>query len=144
MVVDYRNSNVVEDIKRAMSEHAPGQKLLHVYDAISEDPSGSHINAVADEGATITHVLMNTNDYDGDKFTVIRTLVGDAHGEDASRRDFAYAYFRLIGQWMKQGRFQPHPYEVVPGGLKAVVDGLMQLKEGKVSAKKLLFKVAEA
>jgi NADPH:quinone reductase-like Zn-dependent oxidoreductase len=144
VIVDHRKGQVVEDIKKALSEHAPGRKLLHVYDAISEQPSGEHVNAVADQGATVTHVLMNTKDYDSEKFTVIRTMVGDSHGEDASRRDFAYAYYRLFGKWMKEGRFAPHPYEVVPGGLEAVVGGLMRLKEGKVSAKKLIFKVADA
>lgn len=144
VVVDYRRDNVVEDIKKAVAEHAPGKKLLHVYDAISEQPSGEHINAVAEQGAIITHVLMNAKDYDAERFTVIRTMVGDVHGEDAYRRDFGSAYYRLFGKWMKEGRFAPHPYEVVAGGLEAVVGGLMRLKEGKVSAKKLIFKVADA
>lgn len=144
VIVDYRKGNVAEDIKSALEKHAPGKQLLHVYDAISEHSSGDHINAVADKGAIVTHVLQNEKDYDSSKFTVIRTMVGDSHGKEAYRRDFAYAYYRLMSKWIKEGRFKPHPYEVVPGGLEAVVGGLMQLKEGKVSAKKLLFKVSDA
>ncbi|GHJ85931.1 hypothetical protein NliqN6_2333 [Naganishia liquefaciens] len=144
VIVDYRKGNVAEDIKSALREHASGKQLLHVYDAISEHGSGEHINAVADQGAIVTHVLQNEKDYDSSKFTVIRTMVGDSHGKDAYRQDFAYAYYRLMSKWMKEGRFKPHPYEVVSGGLEAVVGGLMQLKEGKVSAKKLLFKVSDA
>ncbi|KAJ9123656.1 hypothetical protein QFC24_003427 [Naganishia onofrii] len=144
VIVDYRKGNVVEDIKKALKEHANGQKLLRVYDAISEHGSGDHINAVADQGAIVTHVLMNEKDYDSNKFTVIRTMVGDSHGKEAYRRDFAYTYFRLFGKWLKEGRLQAHPFEVVPGGLEGVESGLLQLKEGKVSAKKLLFKIADA
>lgn len=144
VIVDYRKGNVVDDIKKALKEHANGQKLLRVYDAISEHGSGDHINAVADQGAIVTHVLMNEKDYDANKFTVIRTMVGDSHGKEAYRRDFAYTYFRLFGKWLKEGRLQAHPYEVVPGGLEGVESGLLQLKEGKVSAKKLLFKIADA
>ena len=145
-VVDYRNNNVVQDIKNALQEHAKGEKLLHVFDAISEGGSGKHIVEVADSGATITYVLQNAADYESKekKFNLIRTYVGDSHSkEDDSRRDFAFAYFRLISRWLGDGRLQAHPYEVVPGGLDGVIEGLKQLKEGKVSAKKLVFKVAQ-
>ncbi|KAJ9100735.1 hypothetical protein QFC19_005474 [Naganishia cerealis] len=144
VIVDYRNGNVVEDIKKALKEHANGQKLLHVYDAISEHGSGDHINAVTDQGAIVTHVLQNEGDYDSSKFKIIRTMVGDSHGQEAYRRDFAYTYFRLFSKWLKEGRMQAHPHEVVPGGLEGVADGLLQLKNGEVSAKKLLFKISDA
>jgi NADPH2:quinone reductase len=35
------------------------------------------------------------------------------------------------------------PYEVVPGGLGGVEEGLRRLKEGKVSASKLVFRIEE-
>jgi hypothetical protein len=36
-----------------------------------------------------------------------------------------------------------HPYEVLPYGLESVEEGLRQLKEGNVSAKKLIYRVAD-
>ncbi|KAH6910011.1 NADPH2:quinone reductase [Coprinopsis sp. MPI-PUGE-AT-0042] len=128
----------------ALQEHAKGEKLLHVYDAISEGETGKHISEVASEGAYITHVLQNADDYDKKKnFTVIRTTVGDSHNKESDyKRDFATAYFRLFSRWLADGRLKAHPHEVA-GGLDDVVDGLKRLKEGKVSAKKLVFKVAD-
>jgi NADPH:quinone reductase len=144
VVIDYRNGAVVQDIQKALEEYAKGHKLLHVYDAISEGESGKHVSEVASEGARITHVLQNTEDYDQSKgFTVVKTTVGDSHNKDvAFKRDFADAYFELFSRWLGDGRLTAHPYEVV-GGLDTVLDGLKRLKEGKVSAKKLLFKVAD-
>ncbi|KAH6903806.1 chaperonin 10-like protein [Coprinopsis sp. MPI-PUGE-AT-0042] len=144
VIVDYRKGNVVADIQKALQEHAKGEKLLHVYDAISEGETGKHINEVASEGAYITHVLQNADDYDKKKnFTVIRTTVGDSHNKESDyKRDFATAYFRLFSRWLADGRLKAHPHEVA-GGLDDVVDGLKRLKEGKVSAKKLVFKVAD-
>ena len=57
--------------------------------------------------------------------------------------DFAYAFFRLVGRWIAEGRMSGHPHEVLPSGLESVEDGLRMLKEGNVSAKKLIYRVSD-
>ena len=44
---------------------------------------------------------------------------------------------------LAQGRLVPHPYEVQPNGLLAVEQGVQALYDRKVSAKKLVYKVAD-
>lgn len=44
---------------------------------------------------------------------------------------------------MQEGWFKGHPFEVVPGGLQGVQTGLRDLKEGKASAVKYVYKIGE-
>lgn len=64
-------------------------------------------------------------------------------GSLLGNQEFAYVMFRFLGRGMQEGWFKGMPYEVVPGGLAGVEEGLRRLKEGKVSAKKLLFRIDE-
>jgi len=44
---------------------------------------------------------------------------------------------------LQEGWFKGHPYEVVPGGLGGVEGALKNLKEGKASAVKYVFRIME-
>ena len=68
------------------------------------------------------------------------TTVGEAHKGD---KDFAYIYFRYLARGLAEGFFTPHPHEVVPGGLGGVETALRNLKEGKASGVKYVFKIGE-
>jgi NADPH2:quinone reductase len=129
---------VVEDVKKALN----GKKLLYAYDAISEDDSLKNVFSLLDQGGKMTTVLPTEIEVPS-HITLDRTYVGTSHDGPASEQDFASAYFRLFGRWMKEKRFEGHPYEVVPGGLEGVEEGLRRLQDGKVSAKKLVYKIAD-
>lgn len=60
------------------------------------------------------------------------------------RCGFAYVLFRLLGKWLSEGKTNGYPYVLLPNGRASVEEGLIQLKEGLVSAKKLIYKVADA
>jgi NADPH2:quinone reductase len=138
-IVDYRNKNVVEDIKKILG----GKKLLRAYDAISEGDSVKDISAVLADGGLHTTVLPVPEEETSTRTKILRTMVGDAHSGAPYLQDLASAYYRLFGKWLQEGRFEPHPYEVVKGGLQGVEEGLRRLQEGKVSAKKLVFRIAD-
>ena len=138
-VVDYRKNNVVADIKTALH----GKKLERAYDAISEGDSVAHIDQVLADGGIHTTVLEVKEQETATRIKVVRTMVGDAHNGAPHLQDLASAYYRLIGRWLADGRFEPHPHEVLPGGLAGVEEGLRRLQEGKVSAKKLVFRIDE-
>lgn len=54
-----------------------------------------------------------------------------AGGEEmASAPDFAFVLFRYLGRALAEGRFEGHPFEIVPGGLGGVQAGLRELKAG--------------
>lgn len=47
---------------------------------------------------------------------------------------------RYLAFLLHDGRLQPHPYEVQTGGLCGVEVGVQRLYDGKVSAKKLVYR----
>ena len=66
--------------------------------------------------------------------------MGSSHAES---KDFAYVFFRLLARGLQEGWFTGHPHQVVSGGLGGVEVALANLKAGKVSATKFVFKIAD-
>lgn len=138
-VVDYRNGDdaVVSGIRSALN----GKKLAHAFDAVSENGSYTNIVKVLESDGQLTLVLPG-KEYEGVPETVQKTttMVGEAHGKD---KDFAFVFFRYMARGLAEGWFKPHPVEVVGGGLEGVEEGLRNLKEGKASATKYVFRIGE-
>lgn len=139
-VVDYRKGDegVVSGIKAALG----GKKLYHCYDAISEHGSFVQASKVLEpQGAKITLVLP-TADYSAIPAGIEKsiTYVGDVF---TTQTDMAFAWFRLFSKGLSQGWLKPHPVEVVKGGLDGLETALKNLKAGKASAVKYVFRVGE-
>lgn len=66
--------------------------------------------------------------------------MGTVHQTD---REFAAAWFRLFAMGLKEGWFSGHPHEVVAGGLGGIEKALQNLKDGKASAVKYVFRIEE-
>jgi hypothetical protein len=143
-VIDYRNGDeaTVQGLKDALK----GQKLEYAYDAVSEKGSYQNIGKVLDpEKGKITFVLPGKNYDEGLPAGVEKTItrVGDVHGTPDDLWEFGYVYFRYIAKGLAEGWFKAQPQEVVPGGLEGVEKGLQNLKDGKASAVKYIFKIAD-
>lgn len=144
-IVDYREGGeaIVKGLRAGVRE---GEVLKYAFDAVSDHGSYGYLCQVLDTkspgGSHLTTVLPGRN-YEGipEGVNLTTTQVGSVH--QPSNHDFGYAWFRLFGQGMKEGWFKPHPHEVVKGGLAGVGEGLSRLQTGKVSAKKMVFRVAE-
>jgi len=138
-IVDYRKGNdaVVSGIKDALK----GAKLSYAFDAVSEKGSYQNIVQVLDPHGNITLVLPG-KEYKEIPKTVAQSLtnVGSAHGDN---KDFAYIYFRYMARGLHEGWFKGHPPEVVPGGLGGIQQALKNLKDGKASAVKYVFRIAD-
>jgi NADPH:quinone reductase-like Zn-dependent oxidoreductase len=138
-VIDYRQGDeaVVKGIKDALK----GQKVSYAFDAVSEHNSYTNIVQVLEKDGAITLVLPGKK-YEGIPDTVRQTItsVGTAHKEDS---DFAYIYYRYLAKGLADGWFKPHPVEVVPGGLAGVQGALEKLRDGKASAVKYVFRIAD-
>jgi len=151
VVVDYRRGSVVEDVKEALG----GLKLRYALDVACVHESWVHACAVLDKtGESYLDMLdLPKGGNDWSKGVVVsRTYVGTAYGEAhehrsekeaAGDRDFAYMFYRYMSLLLKEGRFEGHPYQVMPGGLTAVGEGIQQLLDGKVHGKKLVFRIAD-
>lgn len=152
--VDYRGGE--EKMVEAMKAGLKGAKVYHAYDAISEKGSFEACSKVLSEGGKITLVLPSS-DYSAIPKTLTSsiTYVGLVHDNktmdnatvtfknQSNGPDFGYVYFKLFGQGLKEGWLKAHPYEVVPGGLKGIPEALINLREGKASAVKYLFKIED-
>lgn len=147
-IVDYRDNDVPGAIRKALgSEHA--DSLYYAYDAVSEKNSYIHLGEAlakspakqTGNAAKITLVLPG-RPYDDLAAHVEKhiTSVGESH---KGAVDFAYVYFRLIARGLQEGWFKPQPHEVIPGGLEGVQKGLENLRDGKASAIKYVFRIAE-
>ena len=137
-IVDYRkgNDSVVSEIKAALK----GQKLKYTLDAVSDKGSFQNASKVMD-GGHITLVLPG-NDHSTIPSTIGHSItrVGLVYAEQS---DFGMAWYRLFSKGLLQGWLKGHPYEV-RGGLEAVSGALKDLKAGKNSGTKYIFKVADA
>jgi NADPH:quinone reductase-like Zn-dependent oxidoreductase len=138
-IVDYRSGDeaVVKGIKDALK----GQKLHYAYDAVSEHNSYTNIVQVLEPEGHLTLVLPGKK-YEGIPESVkqSQTMVGTAHSDD---KEYAFIMFRYMARGLAQGWFTPHPHEVVEGGLQGVETGLKNLRDGKNSGTKYVFKIGE-
>ncbi|KAL5353994.1 hypothetical protein ACLOAV_000079 [Pseudogymnoascus australis] len=138
-IVDYRDGDeaVISGIKNALN----GAKLIHAFDTISEKGSYVNIGKVLDpKEGKITFVLPIDETLVPEGVYKHRTMVGDVHAE---WKDFGFVHFQNIAKGLAEGWFKAHPYQVVGGGLNGIEEALANLKDGKASAIKYVFRVGE-
>jgi NADPH:quinone reductase-like Zn-dependent oxidoreductase len=138
-IIDYRKGDeaVVQGIKDALK----GQELWYAFDAVSEHGSYTNIVKVLQPEGHLTTVLPGKK-YEGvpESVKLTTTNVGSSHKDE---KDYAYIMFRYFARGLAEGFFKPHPYEVIPGGLDGVQKGLENLRDGKASGVKYVFRIAD-
>ena len=139
-IVDYRPGNeaVVKSIKDALG----GKRLYYAYDAVSEHDSYVNLSQVLENPGGQIALVLPFSKYEeipeGIEKKIV--MVGDVH---TKLQDFGFVYSRYIARGLEQGWFKPQPHEIVPGGLEGVGTGLQNLKDGKASAVKYVFRIAD-
>jgi len=152
-VIDYRKGDVAQAILKALD----GKKLHHVFDAVS---SGNTHQIVSEILVANGGGKLNMLDPPTDKewkwpagIDVSRTYVANAYSEkhaDITQEqanadsDFAFLYYHYLARLLDEGRFKPHPHEVLSGGLGGIVEGVRRLHDGKVSATKLVVRFVDS
>lgn len=161
IILDYRQGDdkLLQNLKAAVDK--AGGKVEYAFDAVSENGSYVNIGKVLDpQSGHITTLLPVKEEGalpEGVKHHF--TYVGAVHDqhppmapkpaeskEPAAKtgdKDFGFVMFRFFGRGLQQGWFSGHPTEVVPGGLAGVGPALKNLKEGKASAVKYVFRLAD-
>lgn len=138
-IVDYRDGD--EGVQKGIKEALKGAELHHCFDGVSEKGSYQNVAKVIAENGHITLVLPGRDFSDLPshvKHSI--TMVGDVHGDF---KDFGSVFFRYIAKGIDEGWFKAQPQEEISGGLTGVEEGLANLKSGKASAVKYVFKVAD-
>ncbi|KAJ5382960.1 hypothetical protein N7517_000871 [Penicillium concentricum] len=63
---------------------------------------------------------------------------------DSTNFEFGIKWWGLVQKLLGERRIHPHPYQVKPGGLAGALTGLQILREGKVRASKLVYRVDQS
>ena len=110
--------------------------------AMSSDPSGARYGSILPvkfprEGVETTMTFMYT--IFNDEF------VKGGNETPAIQEDFDFAkmFFEMTERLLAEGKLKTHPEGVGAGGLEGVLKGLQDLKNDKVSGKKLVYRVGE-
>ncbi|KAK4504451.1 hypothetical protein PRZ48_005367 [Zasmidium cellare] len=144
MIIDYRQGDeaVVQGFEEAKRKHG---KIEYAFDAVSEKGSYQNICKVLDINTGKITLVLPGKKYEEIPDTVQQSLttVGASHGVPDDLKDFAFVHFRYIAKGLEEGWFKAQPQEVIPGGLAGVETGLRNLKEGKASAVKYVFKIED-
>lgn len=145
-IVDHRNGDeaVVQGIRDALKA-AGASGVSYAFDAVSEKGSYQNIYKVLDPYSKIALVLPSNVEVP-ETFTQSAIMVADVHGVLGIKpggKEFGYVFSKYFGCVLQLGTFTGHPYQVVPGGLGGVETALKDLKAGKASAVKYVFRIAD-
>ncbi|KAF4446288.1 fusarubin cluster-oxidoreductase [Fusarium austroafricanum] len=139
-VVDYRKRR--EEAAQEIKERLKGAKLEYAFDAVSEMGSYQTIGDVLDHQTGKITLIIPAQNYSDIPKTIEKsvTTVASIH-EDL--KDFGYVFTRYFSKGLEEGWLKAHPQEVIPGGLEGVEKGLKDLKSGKASAVKYVYRISD-
>ncbi|KAH7142193.1 chaperonin 10-like protein [Dactylonectria macrodidyma] len=149
--VDYKDVEAGEKIRQYTNN-----ELRYAWDTISIDSSAQICATALTTDSSLKPIYGNLLPVQSPRKDVstITTVMHTAFGREfmfgkvhmpASREDFEFAktFSRITEKLLAQGRLRPHNHHVGEGGLKGVLQGLQDLKEGKVNAAKLVYRVVD-
>jgi NADPH2:quinone reductase len=157
-IVDYRKGNeeVVNELRRGLGG---SEKLVYAFDAVTDKGSYQNLMQVMDMSIGKIAVVLARKKYEGipENFAKLFTQVGKVHswerypglkGEKKlagllGDEEFGAIMYKFFERGLAQRWFNGHPFQVVPGGLGGVETGLKDLKAGRASAFKFVFRIAE-
>ena len=147
IVLDYRNGadETISQIRAHLKAGNYGE-VQYGLDAGIGLPSQKVLTEIVSPDGAINLVL--PSDFDVGSATKTMTSVGVVHnqengayGPDAS--DLGFVTSRWLTRAWQSETFEGHPFELRPGGLEGVEQALKDLKDGKNSAVKYVFRIAD-
>ncbi|TIA42473.1 hypothetical protein D6C79_07023 [Aureobasidium pullulans] len=137
-VFDYRDGadEMISKIKKHLEAGNYGPVLHGLYPGIGKSSQ------------KVLNEIVMPNDTEVASATKTMTSVGVVHNTDngchgGDARDLGLVTARWLTKAMQTGTFKGHPFEVRPGGLHAVDQALKDLKDGKNSATKYVFRIED-
>ncbi|RVX68794.1 hypothetical protein B0A52_07680 [Exophiala mesophila] len=145
---NYNDEDCVEQVNRFIG-HDRGIK--YVFDTISTAATSAICARLIAPKGRWAYVQMGTNipRDDVEKMYPLAYLAagervkkGTAVDFPASKTDFDYVseFMPIAESWLQQGILKPHP-SLVGNGLEQVIEGMDLMRHGKVSGKKLVYKL---
>ncbi|CAP93697.1 Protein TOXD [Penicillium chrysogenum] len=144
VVIDYREGveTTVKQIRDSL-ERAGHSKVEHALDAVIIPQSAEVLKNSVAPGGQIDFVL--PNDLDVSPANKSITSVGSVHKqpEFEDNEVLGFIFSRYFTRALSNRSFSGHPFEVRPRGLEGVEEALRDLKAGKASATKYIFRLAD-
>jgi NADPH2:quinone reductase len=143
---DYRNGSeeVVKGIRTHLKSGGYGE-VKHGMDPGIGDSSKPVLTEIVAPGGAINIVL--PSDWDVLNATKTTTSVSSIHNQDngayGDNRDLGLVTCRWFTKAWQEGTFDGHPYEIRSRGLQSVEQALKDLRNGKNSASKYVFCIAD-
>ncbi|OJD28899.1 zinc-binding oxidoreductase [Diplodia corticola] len=150
-VFDYNAPGVGAAIRKAAGEDG----LAHVFDCVSQPASAAICaDAFGAAGGKYSALLYLDGEFPREDVEVETTMAYTAMGEEFRKGtkttparpqdlEFATRFWKVAGELLEQGKVKPHPPQVREGGLGGILDGLEDMRQGKVSGVKLVYKVQD-
>ncbi|MCJ1399246.1 hypothetical protein MMC11_002448 [Xylographa trunciseda] len=153
-VFDYNDPACSEKIKEFTKD-----KLYYAFDTIANERTGAMCVAAMASGtstplkySSLLGIKKLPREDVDNKHTLAYTMMGESfrfgpNGPEfpASKDDieFGKMFWGLACKLLAEKKVKVHPVDVRPGGLKGVLEGMDEMRQGKVSGKKLVYRVAE-
>ncbi|KAH7381249.1 chaperonin 10-like protein [Phaeosphaeria sp. MPI-PUGE-AT-0046c] len=143
-VFNYNDADVGAKIREASDD-----KLKLVFDCISEGGSFEiGAAAISSSGGHLSALLPPPQDFPRKDVKLSFTLGYTALGEDFSENfpanqadyEFGAKFWKISEGLLNSGKIRPHPVEVRKG-LEGVIQGMQDMKDGKVSGVKLVWTI---
>ncbi|KAI9433179.1 dehydrogenase [Lactarius indigo] len=144
-VFDYRDESIVENIRAATNN-----ALDIAVDTISDGKTPVQVaGAIGDKGGRVAIILPYESPRPDVK--VRFSMAPDLLKSVRSSYRLAFTNTESNGKWyvdlltkaLATGKIKPNPVHIQPGGLVGVKGGLQYMQEGKVSAQKLTYRIAD-
>lgn len=155
VVIDYRQGE--EDILAAIREAVPNkERVKYAFDAISTpttinllgraiDPDGGVLGTVLkhEEGIQVPSGIKMSLAFAPELWEPVSDAVKAGDRDSVSNRETGVVFFHYLEYALANDLIKPHPFEVLPGGLGGIQQGLLAVKEGKNSGLKYLYRITE-
>ncbi|KAI0723729.1 GroES-like protein [Cerioporus squamosus] len=150
VTIDYHDPDVVSKIKQAT-----GDSLKYAADMIGEFKTHKvAVDAIGPSGGKLVGLspMRNAREFARKDVIVTETLLYSVNGRPfslgpmqfpAQPQDRAHmvAFLKQLPQLVRDGAVKPIPVKLWEGGLEEVLSGLQYMREGKVSAEKIVYRV---
>ncbi|KAL2757252.1 hypothetical protein ACRALDRAFT_1067891 [Sodiomyces alcalophilus JCM 7366] len=152
VLIDYTAHSTQESLTEALrAAAAPHGGARDAFDCVSENGTFVTVSrAIAgkpdDRGKKprIT-VILPFDDYSAadPSVDIPVTSVGLVHETTEQKHLFGAVWGRAFERGLQEGWLEPHPHEVVKGGLAGLEGALKALREGKVRGKKMVVRISD-
>lgn len=143
-VFDYKDPEVVEKVKAAT-----GDSIRAAIDTISlQDTLTITSHALAPSGGKVISLLGPPKEIPRNDVEIMPTSIYTALGLELPTspiipedRAHMAAFLKKVPALVREGKIRPNPVHLWEGGLEAISDGLQYMRDGKVSAEKIVYRV---